>query len=130
MAPPNAEHAYTRARALCQWVENMPQYFRVLRGLWAFALARGALQTAREWGEQLLTLAQRDQAPTFLLQAHLALGLPLFYLGECTPARVHLEQGITFYDIQRHRSLAFRAGQDPGVTSLACVAWVLWALGY
>ena len=127
---PEAEHAYTRAHALCQQVENTPQYFRVLRGLWAFALARGALQTARGWGEQLLTLAQRGQDPTFLLQAHLALGLPLFHLGECTPARVHLEQGITFYDVQRHRSLAFRAGQDPGVTSLACAAWVLWVLGY
>jgi predicted ATPase len=127
---PEVEHAYTRARALCQWVENTPQYFRVLRGLWAFALARSTLQTAREWGEQLLTLAQGGQDPPSLLQAHLALGLPLFHLGECTTARVHLERAITFYDLQRHRSLAFRAGQDLGVTSLACVAWVLWVLGY
>jgi predicted ATPase len=129
-AAPEVEHAYTRARVLCQQVENTPQYFRVLRGLWAFSLARGVLQSALEWGEQLLTLAQRGQDPTFLLQAHLALGLPLFHLGECSPARVHLEQGMTFYDIQLHRSLAFRAGQDPGVTSLACVSWALWVLGY
>ena len=34
---------------------------------------------------------------------------------EVAPAREHLEQGITRYDPQQHRSLAFLYGQDPGV---------------
>src|SRR5262249_44828425 len=45
-------------------------------------------------------------------------------------ARTHLEQGITLYDLQRHRVQAFRSGQDPGVSCLSYVSWVLWVLGY
>ena len=62
--------------------------------------------------------------------AHFALGLTLLPLGEFTPAREHLEQGIAFYDPQQHRSLAFLYGQDPKVTCLSNAALALWNLGY
>ena len=35
-AAPEVEHAYARARALCQCVGETPQLFAVLRGLWQF----------------------------------------------------------------------------------------------
>jgi predicted ATPase len=70
---PEVEHAYARARELCQHVGEPPQLFPVLQGLWAFYFGRAAHQTARELGEQLLGLAQRVQDPTLLLQAHRAL---------------------------------------------------------
>src|SRR5438093_4303313 len=57
-AAPEVLHAYARARALCQQVGESPQLFQVLRGLWYFYLHRVELRTARELGEQLLTLAQ------------------------------------------------------------------------
>ena len=57
-AAPEVEKAYTRARELCQQVGETPQLFPVLWGLWVFYLMRGELQTARELGEQLLSLAQ------------------------------------------------------------------------
>src|SRR5262249_43632331 len=53
-------------------------------------------------------------------------------LGE-TPnlaARAHQEQGITLYDLQQHRSLAFLSGLDPGVMCLNFAANTLWHLGY
>ena len=43
---------------------------RCLWGLWVFYVMRGELQTARELGEQLLSLAQALQDPLFLLEAH------------------------------------------------------------
>jgi predicted ATPase/class 3 adenylate cyclase len=51
--------AYARARELCQQVGETPQLFQVLQGLWFFYLMRMELQTARELGEHLLTLAQQ-----------------------------------------------------------------------
>jgi predicted ATPase len=51
-------------------------------------------------------------------------------LGELLPARGHLEQGIALYDLQQHRTLAFRYGSDPGVLCLSFAAWTLWLLGY
>ena len=64
---------------------------------------RAELQTARELGEQLLTLAQRAQDSALLLEAHHALGAALLFLGEFAPARAHLEQGLALYDPQQHR---------------------------
>ena len=39
-AAPEAAQAYTRARELCQQVEETPQLFSVLRGLWEFFTTR------------------------------------------------------------------------------------------
>jgi predicted ATPase len=102
----------------------------VLYGQWLFYLVRAQLQTARQLSEQLLILAQRAQDTTLLLEAHRALGTSLFYLGELAPARTHLEQAMTLYDPQQHRSLAFHAGQDPGVVCRGFAAWALGLLGY
>src|SRR5216684_1617076 len=51
-AAPEAEHAYSRARELCQQLGETPQLFPALRGLWTFYLLRAEYETARELGEQ------------------------------------------------------------------------------
>ena len=129
-AAPEAEKAYARARELCQQVRETSQLSPVLRGLWGFYNMRAEYQTARELGEQLLTLGQSVQDPALLLEGHRALGMTLFVLGELTSAQAHLEQGIALYDPQQHRSHAFLYGQDPGVAYLSQAAWVLCLLGY
>jgi len=129
-AAPEVGLAYARARELCRQMGETPQLFPVLYGLYRFYLLRAELHTARELGEQLLTLAQPQQDPALLLPAHRALGDALFWLGEMAAARAHLEQGIVLYNPQQHRSLAFLYGDDPGVDCLSYVAWVLWWLGY
>jgi predicted ATPase/DNA-binding winged helix-turn-helix (wHTH) protein len=127
---PEVERAYTRARELCQQVEETPQLFPVLWGLWVFYFARGELQTGRELGEHLLDLAQRAQDPALLLEAHVALGATLFRLGEVASARAHSEQGIALYDPQQHCPHAFLYGQDPRVACLSDAAGALGLLGY
>jgi class 3 adenylate cyclase len=130
-AAPEVGQVYARARALCKQMGETPQLFPVLWGLWAFYHVRAELQTARELGEQLLSLAQSVQDPTLLVEAHYALGLTLFNLGEVAAAKEHFEQVIALYDPQQHRSYAFLyGGFDPGVLALSYAAWVLWLLGY
>ena len=129
-AAPEVEHAYTRARALCRQVGETPQLFPVLWGLWLFYEVHGELQTAREFAEQLLSLAQRQQDPASLLSAHRAMGQTVYWQGELAQARAYLEQGIALYDPQQHRSLAFRYSQDAGVGLRTFGAHVLWYLGY
>ena len=121
---------YTRARELCQQMGETPQLFPVLLGLRTFYHVRGEFLTARELGEQLLTLAQDAQDPGSLLNAHRSLGSSMFHLGELAPARIQFEQGIALYDAQRHRSHVSLYGIDPGVFGLSYAAWVLWSLGY
>ncbi len=129
-AAPEVLHAYTRARELCQQVGETPQLFQVLRGLWYFYLHRVELQTARELGEQLLTLAQHVGDPALRLEAHYTLGNTLNYLGEFAAAQAHFGQGIALYDPQRHRAHTVRYGQDPGVICRAYAGVTLWLLGY
>jgi predicted ATPase/class 3 adenylate cyclase len=126
----DTERAYARARELCQQVGETPQLFPVLHGLWRFYMVRAELQAARELAEQLFTLAQRAQDPALLLEAHRVTGQTMYWLGEMAPARAHLEQGVTLYDPQQHRSHAFVYGQDPGVACRAFAAWPIWVLGY
>ena len=129
-AAPEVEHAYLQARECCQKVGDPAQLFTVLRGLWLVYLARGELQRAYEQGEHLLRLAQRQQEPTLLLEAHRALGTSLFFLGELTTSWTHLERGIALYEAQQHRPLTLRYGQDPGMACLVYTAWILWLRGY
>jgi predicted ATPase len=123
-------HAYARARELCQQVGETPQLFPVLSGLWRFYSVRAELQAAREVGEQLIGLAQRQRDPALILEAHRALGTTLYFPGELTSARVHLEQGLALYHPQQHRSHAFLYGRDPGMDCQIYLAWILWTLGY
>jgi predicted ATPase len=98
-------------------VGETPQLFRVLQGLVPFYVVRGELQTARELGEQMLSLAQRLQDPAHLTDAHIMLGNALFFLGELGASRTHLEQGIP----NTARQEIFR---------LSRLATILWLLGY
>ena len=130
-AAPEVERLYTRARELCEQVGEPSQLFRVLWGLWSVYSARGEVQTRRALGEQLLSLAQRLQAPDLLLEAHHALWATLLAGGELAAARPHQEQGMRLYDPQRHRThAALYSGHDPGVCCRQQAAQCLWLLGY
>jgi class 3 adenylate cyclase/predicted ATPase len=130
---PEVEKAYVRALELCRQVGETPMLIPVLQGLrrlYALRGDRGDGQKARELGEQLLTLAQRQNDTALLQEAHWALGQTLYYLGELNPARTHLEQSSAFYTPQ---SLSSQVSRDAAGTQIACLvhmAWVLWALGY
>src|SRR5262249_42276408 len=129
-AAPEAEAAYTRARELCQQMEDTPQLFQVLSGLWVFYQVRPELPMAREFGEQGLSLAQRLGAAGLLGGAHCARGATSQVLGALLTARQHLEQGITLYDPQQHRAYASLYGFDPGVLGRSFATQALWLLGY
>src|SRR5262249_33993268 len=129
-AAPEVERVYNRAHALCQHVGETAQLYPTLWGLWLFYIGRGEVRTARELGEQLLTLAQRAQDPALLVEAYHALGPSLFWLGELAAAHAHLVQGITLYDSQQHRSSLLYGGHDPACCCRLYGALTLWVLGY
>jgi class 3 adenylate cyclase/predicted ATPase len=130
---PEVEQAYTRAYDLCRQVGETPTLIPVLQGLRRLYTLRGDpgdTQRAQKLGEQLLTLAQRQNDTALLQEAHWAIGQTHCYLGELEPARKHLEQSIAVYSPQ---SLDSTASRDAAGTQIACLlhnADVLWALGY
>ena len=129
-ASPEVEHTFVRAWEICQQLGEPPQRFPVLYGLYALYFVGGKHRQARDQAEQFLHLAQRQGDAAPLVVAYRTLGLPLFCMGEVAQAREHFAQSIALYDPQRHRTLAFAYGQDPGVAALVLDAWTLWILGY
>jgi class 3 adenylate cyclase/tetratricopeptide (TPR) repeat protein len=130
IAAPDVGAAYQRAHELCQQVGETPQLFLVLGGLVRFYIGRGESQTAWELGEQMLSLAQRVHDSAGLANAHITLGNALFFLQEWNAARIHLEQGIAFYNAPQYRSQGFLTETHQGVFGLSRLALALWLLGY
>src|SRR5262252_5801787 len=127
---PEVEQTYTRARALCTQIGETPQLFATLAGLRQLYFNRGVLPTARELGEQLHRLAQCTADPMHRLQAHYALGITLFYLGDFATARTQCEQGIVGIDPAALPAQGLYYGAAPGVGCLAIAVHALWCLGY
>ena len=69
-------------------------------GLWHFHLSQGACQTARDLGDELLTLAEQRGDPMLLVAAHQALGRSLYHLGDFAAALFHLEQARAGFEQQ------------------------------
>jgi len=122
--------AYTRARALCQQIEDTPQLFRVLWGLWHFHVVRAELHTVKEIGEQLRSLAQGMDDPAYLLAGNFAMGGGAYCLGTFPAAREHWEQSIALYEAHQLTTHIALYGSDLGVFSLSWAAHALWHLGY
>jgi tetratricopeptide (TPR) repeat protein len=77
---PEAEQAFTRARALCQQLGETPQLFEALAGLRMVHESRGELLQGQKLAEQLLSLAQRESHHARLMRAYNVLGATSLYL--------------------------------------------------
>jgi predicted ATPase len=126
-AAPEVGQTYSRARELCREVGDTPHLLTTLHCLSVFHLNRGALTTARELEEELVTLAQREAAPMHLLPARGTLGLILVLLGEYTAAWPHLEQGIALADAV---PLGMPTPNHSEVVRLALMALTSWCMGF
>ena len=129
-AAPEVEQVYARSLALSRQVRVTPQLWPTLRGLHRFYLVRAQHQTARSLGAQSLQLAQQTHDPVLLVEAQLALGESLFYLGELAAARGELEAGLTHCTPATQALPALRVVQHPEVAYRCHLAYVLSLLGY
>jgi predicted ATPase len=124
------ERVYTRAYELSQEIGEPSQSFAALIGLWRFYLSSAKLQTASKLAKQSLAFAECEQDPVLLQEAYHMLGMSAFFQGELRVAQTNLEQSIDLYNAHNGGIRDFKAGMDPGVVCLSCLAWVLWMLGY
>src|SRR5262249_20269168 len=104
---PETERAWTRAYELCQQLGEPSHLFPVLWGLQQIYVSRPDYVRAREYGEQMLSLAQSLQDPSLLPRAYRALQEVSFCLGQFRAAKTYGEQGVALYDPQRRRAQTF-----------------------
>jgi DNA-binding winged helix-turn-helix (wHTH) protein/predicted ATPase len=129
-AAPEVGITFQRAHELSRHATDTSRLFRVLRGLWFFAVQRADLRKARSMAEELLRVAARQRDGSGLVEGHRIMATTCFHLGNFTRALRHLQRGLALYDAERHSSHAFLYGQDPGVCCHAWHAWTQWYRGY
>jgi class 3 adenylate cyclase/tetratricopeptide (TPR) repeat protein len=128
---PEKEASYVAAQRLCLRLEDRRRLFPALWGLWHVSFNRGVYRESRELGNDLLSLAREFGDPVFLLEAHHSLWTTLYGGGDLETAELHLQEGLTQYDPQRHRADAsVYGGHDTGVCCLNYAALTAWTRGY
>ena len=129
-AAPEVETAYARARQICEQLGDDHQLTTIVYGLWQNATTAGELSAAFELAEELMTIAERRKDPTFLLVANFAVGMIAYYQGHFAQARDHADTGLSLYNRDVHRPLAFIYGQDLADSCQVVAGWSLWSLGF
>lgn len=127
LGSPQVRKIYAEARDLGEKLGCGSQCAPAHLGLHVHSLTRGALVEAVEWGREWLATAQRE-SPEFIVDARLALGIPLYFLGELSEACDHLTRAVDAYDPAVHRQTGAFYGGGP-VDALCYLAWTLWKLG-
>ncbi len=126
---PETTAAFARARGLAAGVEDAVERFSIYYGLWVGTYVRGQVVSMRELAEAFLSDARGWPKSPELGVAHRVFGITCWFQGDYVGAREHLEQALAIYRPERDGGLAFRFGQDAGVSALAYLALVLWPLG-
>jgi class 3 adenylate cyclase/predicted ATPase len=126
---PEREGAYTRARELCQQMEENRELFQVLWNLCQSNIQRGELRAARELAQQSLGLAERLQDGTLILATHYNLAEICEWAGELTQAQEHLERIKTLYDPRQYASLTAIYDVDLSVSTSSVASSVECLLG-
>ena len=127
---PEVGHAYNRALKLCQQLEDPSHNFPALFGLWRFYLTSAQLSTAQELASQLLRHAQRMESRDATVEARLALGSSLFFLGDLLASHKHLTFDIPDDDADNTHAHILFYGHDPRIIQLSHLSMVLLILGF
>jgi len=128
---PEVRHHYQQARALCRELDDPPDLFPVLWGLWLSHAVAGDLSAAEELGSQLFQFAGHMGDADLSFQAHHALWTTLVARGDLTTCQLHIEQGLQLYQTDRHYAQTFvYGGHDPGACCRIHGGFLYWLRGY
>ena len=129
-ASPEAGAAYARAGELGRKTGDMARLFSALWGQYSFHLNRAELHLAHKDAKELLRLAQSQHDVAAEITGHRIVGAASASLGRSVAACTHLEQALSLYDPQKHRSLINKYGYDAQMVCASYLSWTLYALGY
>jgi class 3 adenylate cyclase/predicted ATPase len=126
---PETTAAFARGRELAAAVDDPMERLSVNYGLWVGYLSRGEVGPLRAIAEVVLRDIEGKLPSPEAAVAHRIAGATEWYLGNFKLARAHLEKTLAMFDPQRDRDLAYRFGQDMGVSAMVWMALALWPLG-
>jgi tetratricopeptide (TPR) repeat protein len=121
--------AFIKAHESATGERHAPARLAADYGLWVGSYVRGELSSMRTHAAAFLShLKGQPDLPEECV-AHRAAGITHWFAGEFHQAREHLERALALFVPGRDDDLAFRFGQDAGVSALLNLAFALWPLG-
>jgi predicted ATPase len=126
---PETTEAFARARESAAGYKDAPGRLSADYGLWVGSFTRGELPAMRAHSADFLNDVQaRPDSPEAGVARRVA-GATCWFAAEYREARDHLERALTMFQPGRDDDLAFRFGQDQGVSTMAYLALDcgLWA---
>jgi predicted ATPase len=127
---PRVEEAYTRARSLCEVVQDSDQLASCLYGLAAHSQNKGDLVQDMEFGRQLAEIADRDDSPVYRVGAAFIMAGSEHYRGQFAAARACGEDGVAAHDRSQSDLIVKVYGSELGILTRAYLSWSLWTLGF
>ena len=122
---------YERARALANELDSTADIVPPLVGLWLHHTGRAEHDRAAAVSDQLFEIARKENDTELLLQAHHAAWPTRGIAGQLEDACGLIENGLAFYDEEKHRHHAqVFMGHDPAVCGHAVAIMNYWSLGY
>jgi predicted ATPase/class 3 adenylate cyclase len=130
-AAPEVGPILLRARELCQRIDDPPQLFGIMLGMWEWRIVRGDLRLCVDLAADGMALAERLNDPGVMMEALFMPGVTKFYRAEFAGARACHEKALAAFD-DRERTKFWTAytGHNAGVTHRCYLALALWHLGY
>jgi hypothetical protein len=131
---PETALAFERARELATGLQaagldDSIDRFAATYGVWVGTHVRGELLSMRELAATFLRESASRPNSGEASVGHRIMGATHWFAAEFVEARAHLEQAVAIFDPSRDADLAFRYGQDIGVSASAYSAIALWPLG-
>lgn len=129
-AAPEAEHAFERARGLCQKLDDPQLAFAAISGLAVKCLVRSELKAARSMAFELCNVSQRSGDHLLQLWSSVSLGSAHFYCGDFKLSLRVLEQGLTHAIGLKLGAVRERYAGDPAIDCRIQASLSLWMLGH
>jgi class 3 adenylate cyclase/predicted ATPase len=121
---------YVRARALCERLGDTATLVQVVSGLATHYAQRCELAAYQQTAVDLLRLADREDDLDCRLCGHRIMGSGLYWLGDVSSSRQHLERALSLYRPEAHQPMISVIGYDLRATATSYLSDVLFILGY
>jgi class 3 adenylate cyclase/predicted ATPase len=130
VASVEAAEAYTRAREICEQINDTDHLMGILIGLRHSNQVQGRCLAARDYSSQCLHIARRKGDRIFAVQANANLAHTLCIMGSFVDARSAIAESLAEYDQNDYLSHRAVSGLDPESFCLGIAGWNEWFLGY
>jgi predicted ATPase len=127
---PEVKAAWTRVLELAEGLDDRDYKVRALWGLWVSSINGGEYRGALEFAQSFRSVVSDTADPTELPIGDRLVGNSLYYLGDQTNARRHIEHMLRRYVPPVHRSHVVRFHFDQRMAARAILARILWEQGF